>query len=179
MGDLTRVPHKLDEKTGVCRAIIETPKGRRSKFDYDPKSRLFMLKTVLPDGMSFPLDFGFIPSTLADDGDPADVMVLMDEPACVGALLEVRLIGVLEAEETEKGRVERNDRLLAVAAISHIYADIRAPGDLPHTFLDHLGEFWMNKDRLEGKSFRVLGMRDAEEAVRLVKKTSKAAKSDD
>jgi inorganic pyrophosphatase len=179
MGDLTRVPHKLDEKTGVCRAIIETPKGRRSKFDYDPKTRLFKLKTVLPDGMSFPLDFGFIPSTVADDGDPTDVMVLMDEPASIGALLEVRLIGVLEAEETEKGRVERNDRLLAVAAISHIYADIRTPGDLPHTFLDHLGEFWMNKDRLEGKSFRVLGMRGAEEAVRLVKKTSKAAKPDD
>src|SRR5271168_3969185 len=115
MGDLTQLPHQLDKKTGLCRAIIETPKGRRSKFDYDPQTRLFRLKTVLPEGMSFPLDFGFIPSTLADDGDPTDVMVLMDEPACVGALLDVRLIGVLEAEETEKGRTEGNDRLLAVA----------------------------------------------------------------
>ncbi|HEY2052106.1 MAG TPA: inorganic diphosphatase [Caulobacteraceae bacterium] len=177
MADLTRLPHHLDEGTGVCRAIIETPKGRRSKFDYDPASRLFKLKAVLPDGMSFPLDYGFIPSTLADDGDPADVMVLMDEPACVGALLNVRLIGVLQAEEAEHGRAERNDRLLAVAAISHIYADIESPGDLPHTFLERLGDFWTNKERLEGKTFRVIGVGNLAEAILLVKKTSKAAKS--
>jgi inorganic pyrophosphatase len=179
MGDLTRLPHKLDEKTGACRAIIETPKGRRSKFDYDPASRLFRLKVVLPDGMSFPLDYGFIPSTLADDGDPADVMVLMDEPASVGALVDVRLIGVVEAEEREHGRTERNDRLLAVAAISHIYADIESPGDLPRTFLKRLGDFWTNKEKLEGKDFRVLGVGNVAEAVRLVKKASKAAKSRD
>jgi inorganic pyrophosphatase len=177
MGDLTQLPHQLDKKAGLCRAIIETPKGRRSKFDYDPQTRLFRLKTVLPDGMSFPLDFGFIPSTLADDGDPIDVMVLMDEPASVGALVDVRLIGVMEAEETEHGRTERNDRLLAVAAISHIYADIESPGDLPRAFLDHLGDFWTDKDRLEGKEFRVLGVGNVAEAVRLVKKASKAAKS--
>ncbi|MBV8682550.1 MAG: inorganic diphosphatase [Caulobacteraceae bacterium] len=177
MGDLTRLSHKLDEKTGVCRAIIETPKGRRSKFDYDPHTGLFKLKAVLPDGMSFPLDYGFIPSTLADDGDPADVMVLMDEPACVGALIDVRLIGVVEAEETEHGRSERNDRLLAVASFSHIYADVRAPEDLPRTFLAHLGDFWMNKERLEGKEFKVLRLGDASDAVRLVKKSSKAAKA--
>jgi inorganic pyrophosphatase len=176
MGDLTQLPHQLDKKTGVCRAIIETPKGRRSKFDYDPQTRLFRLKTVLPEGMSFPLDFGFIPSTLADDGDPTDVMVLMDEPACVGALLDVRLIGVLEAEETEKGRTEGNDRLLAVAAVSHLYADIRTPEDLPTAFVDHLGDFWIEKDKLEGKDFKVLGVQGPDAAIQLVRETSRAAK---
>ena len=105
--DLSKLPNKLDEKTGVCRAVIETPKGRRGKYDYDPKSGLFRLKTLLPDGMSFPLDFGFIPSTLAEDGDPTDVMVLTDEPCPVGTLLDVRLLGVVEAGERTERAVRR------------------------------------------------------------------------
>jgi inorganic pyrophosphatase len=78
MSDLTSLPLKLDEKDLVCRAIIETPKGCRNKFDYDPDSRLFMLGGLLPEGMMFPFDFGFLPSTLGDDGDPLDIMVLVD-----------------------------------------------------------------------------------------------------
>jgi inorganic pyrophosphatase len=115
MSDLTKLPHHLDAKAATCQAIIETPKGHRAKFDYDGKSRLFRLKTILPDGMSFPLDFGFVPSTLCDDGDPLDVMLLVEEPTCVGALIDVSLIGVIEAQEVEDGRKERNGRLLAVA----------------------------------------------------------------
>jgi inorganic pyrophosphatase len=77
MADLTALPHQLDPKTCVCTAIIETPKGCRNKFDYDPESNLFKLGGLLPEGMMFPFDFGFIPSTLGDDGDPLDIMVLM------------------------------------------------------------------------------------------------------
>jgi inorganic pyrophosphatase len=77
MTDLTRLPNHFDPKTGICSAIIETPRGRRNKFDYDPDSNLFKLGGLLPEGMTFPFDFGFIPSTLGDDGDPLDVMVLM------------------------------------------------------------------------------------------------------
>src|SRR5215813_5255093 len=99
MSDLTTLPHQLDEKTRVCRAIIETPKGFRNKFDYDPDSNLFQLAGLLPEGMMFPFDFGFIPSTLGEDGDPLDIMVLMDAPAHVGCLLDVRIIGVIMAEQ--------------------------------------------------------------------------------
>jgi inorganic pyrophosphatase len=176
MPDLTKLPHQLDPKTAVCRAIIETPKGRRSKYDYDPKSRLFRLKTILPDGMSFPLDFGFVPSTLCDDGDPLDIMVLVDEASCVGALLDVRLIGVIEAQEVEDGKKERNDRLLAVAVASHVYSDIKVPGDLPDAFIDNLSQFWTNKDRLEGKSFTVLGVCGPNVAVDLVRRGAKTFK---
>jgi inorganic pyrophosphatase len=176
MHDLTRLPHELDRKSGTCRAIIETPKGRRSKFDYDPRTRTFCLKTILPEGMSFPLDFGFIPSTLAADGDPLDVMVLADEATAVGALLKVRLIGVIEAEETEQGRTERNDRILAVAKVSHIYQAIETPEDLPSEFTDRLSDFWVNKDRLEDKVFRPLGVRGVVAAVDLVRAASKVAK---
>src|SRR5437762_5276865 len=115
MADLTSLPHQLDAKKAVCRAIIETPKGSRNKFDYDPDSNLFMLGGLLPEGMMFPFDFGFVPSTLAQDGDPVDIMVLMDTPAHVGCLIEVRIIGVIEAKQIEDGTTERNDRLLGVA----------------------------------------------------------------
>jgi inorganic pyrophosphatase len=176
MPDLTRLPHHLDTKSGACRAIIETPKGYRSKFDYDPKARLFRLKTILPDGMSFLLDFGFVPSTLCDDGDPLDVMVLADGETCVGALLDVRLIGVIEAREVEDERAERNDRLLAVVSPSNLYAAIKPPNDLPDTFVENLGQFWINKDRLDGKAFTVLGVRGPDEAIRLVRNSARAFK---
>jgi inorganic pyrophosphatase len=175
MHDLTRLPNKLDEKTPTCRAVVETPKGHRGKYDYDPKLRTFRLKTMLPDGMSFPMDFGFVPSTLADDGDPTDVMILSDEPSPTGSLLDVRLIGVIEAEDEEDGKTERNDRLLGVAAVSHLYADVKQPTDLGDDFIDNLVQFWVNKDRLEGKAFRCLGVRGPREAAELVKRTAKAA----
>ena len=176
MHDLARLPHELDRKAGTCRAVIETPKGRRTKFDYDRDLRAFVVKSLLPEGLSFPLDFGFIPSTLADDGDPLDVMVLIDEPAFVGAVMDVRLIGAVEAQESEHGRVERNDRILAVALCSHAYADIKSPDDLPKTFIQDLTEFWTNKDRLEGKRFKVLAVSDALAAADLVPKASSQAR---
>ena len=175
--NLTKLPHKLDQKAAACRAVVETPKGRRGKYDYDPKTRVFRLKAMLPDGMSFPLDFGFVPSTLAEDGDPTDVMILVDEPSPVGALLDVRLIGVIEAEEEEHGKVERNDRLLAVAAVSHLYRDVKQASDLDGGFIDNLVQFWINKDRLEGKAFRCLGVKGPQEAAAQVKKTAAAAKA--
>src|ERR1051325_1025705 len=114
MPDLTSLPLQLDAEKGTCRAIIETPKGYRNKFRYDPGTGLFMLGGLLPEGMMFPFDFGFIPSTLGEDGDPLDILVLMDAPAHVGCLIEVRIIGIIQAEQIQKGKTESNDRLLGV-----------------------------------------------------------------
>src|SRR3981081_2949027 len=119
MADLSKLPAKLDPKKRTCRAIIQTPKCCRNKFDYDPYARLFMLGGLLPEGMMFPFDFGFIPSTLGEDGDPLDILVLLDAPAHVGCLIEVRIIGIIEAEQSEDGKTERNDRLLGVAIHSY------------------------------------------------------------
>src|ERR1700761_5339517 len=125
MPDLTSFPNQLDSKKILCRAIIETPKMRRNKFDYDPESSLFKLGGLLPEGMMFPFDFGFIPSTLGQDGDPLDVMVLMDEPAHVGCLLDVRIIGVIEAQQTDKdSSTETNSRLLAVSIHSYSHETV-------------------------------------------------------
>jgi inorganic pyrophosphatase len=76
----------------LARVVVETPKGSRNKFAYDPDDHVFELKWVLPAGMTFPYDFGFVPSTKVDDGDPIDVLVLMDEPAFAGCVLSCRPI---------------------------------------------------------------------------------------
>ena len=73
-----------DSKSGDLRAVIETPRGSRNKFRYDPQCDCFELATALPEGMSFPFDYGFVPSTLGDDGDPLDLLVLMDAPVPSG-----------------------------------------------------------------------------------------------
>src|SRR5580704_11933916 len=141
MSDLTTLPHQLDAKKGTCRAIIETPKGSRNKFDYDPESNLFMLGGLLPEGMMFPFDFGFIPSTLGADGDPVDIMVLMDAPAHVGCLIDVRIIGIIDAEQTEKGKTEKNSRLLGAAIHSYEHQDLITISDVNKTLLSQVEEF--------------------------------------
>src|SRR6201984_2416241 len=138
MSDLTTLPHQLDAKKAVCRAIIETPKGCRNKFDYDPESNLFMLGGLLPEGMMFPFDFGFIPSTLGEDGDPLDILVLMDAPAHPGCLIDVRLVGVIEGEQTQDGKTETNDRLLGVAVHTITHEKVRSIKDVPPKHLSQI-----------------------------------------
>src|SRR5579863_6552923 len=110
MSNLAKIDPEWDKKKFCCNAIIETPKGRRNKFDYNEKYGLFELGGLLPEGLSFPYDFGFIPKTRGDDGDPLDVMVLMEEPAHIGCLLQVRILGVLIAEQIEGKKKVSNNR---------------------------------------------------------------------
>lgn len=173
MTDLTRLPHRLDADRGTCRAVVETPKGRRSKYDFDPELGAFVLAGLLPEGMSFPLDFGFIPSTKAEDGDPLDVLVMTDEPTAMGAVLDVRLVGVIEAEQTEGDDTVRNDRLLAVACVSKLHAQTREIDDLQEDYLHHLGEFWSQYNALKGKGFKVLSMPGKAAAIAAVRRTER------
>ena len=87
----------IDSANECINVVIETPRGARTKLAYDRERAAFVVKKVLPQGMSFPFDFGFIPSTAGDDGDPLDVLVLMDEPVPIGTVVPSRLIGVIEA----------------------------------------------------------------------------------
>lgn len=168
MADLSAFPNQWDAKTLECRAIIETPKQRRNKFDYDPESNLFRLGGLLPEGMMFPFDFGFIPSTLGGDGDPLDVMVLMDEPAHVGCLLAVRVIGVLEATQTEEGKTERNDRLLAVAIHSYQHEDVKSIKDVSSAILDQLEQFFVSYNKLRGKKFKLENRGGPKRAAKII-----------
>ncbi|HTS61353.1 MAG TPA: inorganic diphosphatase [Candidatus Acidoferrales bacterium] len=179
MPDLTSLAHRLDPAGAICRAIIETPKGYRNKFDYDPESNLFRLAGLLPEGMAFPFDFGFIPSTLGDDGDPLDIAVLMDAPAHVGCLLEVRIIGIIQAEQTQDGKTETNDRLLGVAAHSYAHENIQSIRQVNQTLLSQIEEFFVSYNKQRGKKFRITGKGGPKKAIRFLKagiKTYKRSK---
>jgi inorganic pyrophosphatase len=169
MADLTALSPQLDAKTGVCRAIIETPKGCRNKFDYDPHTSLFVLGGLLPEGMMFPFDFGFIPSTLGEDGDPLDVMVLMDAPAHVGCLIDVRIIGIIQAEQTEDGKSESNDRLLGVAVHSYDHENLKSIDDVSKTLLDQVEAFFISYNKQRGKKFKVTGTGGTKKAINFLK----------
>jgi inorganic pyrophosphatase len=173
--DLTKLPNKLDAKQFHCRAIIETPKGARNKFNYDPESGLFMLGGLLPEGMMFPFDFGFIPSTSAGDGDPLDIMVLMDAPATTGCLIDVRLIGVIEAMQAEDGDKERNDRILGVALHSYDHQHLRHIRDVSKTLLDQVEEFFICYNKQRGKKFKVDSLHGPRRALKCLQKSMAAA----
>jgi inorganic pyrophosphatase len=137
--------------------VIETPKGSPNKVAFDPTLGTFMLKGVLPAGAVFPFDFGFIPSTRGEDGDPLDVLVLMDAPVFPGCIVPSRLIGVIEAEQTEEGHTEQNDRLLAVAANSATHRSIRELRDLSQDLVAQIEHFFVSYNAAKGKHFHVKG----------------------
>src|SRR5438105_5021019 len=170
MADLTKLPAQLDEEKRTCRAIIETPKGSRNKFNYDPETNLFMLGGLLPEGMSFPFDFGFIPSTLGEDGDPVDILVLMDAPAHAGCLIEVRLIGIICAEQTEDGKTKENDRLLGVAVHSYNHEPTQSIDDLGKNLVAQVQEFFVSYNKQRGKKFKVTGTGGPKKALKFLKK---------
>jgi len=153
------------------RVVIETPKGSRNKFAFDYQQHIFELKKVLPAGMTFPYDFGFVPSTKAPDGDPVDVLLLMDESAHPGTLMRCRLVGIIEGEQTQDGKKERNDRLLAVSDLSMQYAYVKDVKDLNQKILKSLEDFFVNYHELEKANFEVLAIKGAEDAYKAVKKS--------
>jgi inorganic pyrophosphatase len=153
--------------------IIETPKGSRNKFDYDEEHGLFKLGGVLPAGAVFPFDFGFVPSTVGGDGDPLDVLLLMDEPAFPGCLVPARLVAVIEAVQTERdGERTRNDRLIAVAADSHTHKSVRTLADLDAALLDEIEHFFVSYNEIKGKTFEPLGRFGPIKAARLIEEAA-------
>ena len=160
----------------MLQVVIETPKGCRNKYAFDPEQEIFMLKAALPVGMVFPYDFGFVPRTLGGDGDALDVLVLMDEPAFPGCALLTRLIGVVEGEQTVRDKTNRNDRLIAVAETTHIYGDFLKLKDLPEQTLKEIEEFFVNYHKLQGKTFKVIARKGPKAAKELVAQGLKLAK---
>jgi inorganic pyrophosphatase len=154
-----------DPETGSLNVIVETPKGSRNKYKWDEKHELYTLSKILPCGSYFPYDFGFIPATLGEDGDPLDVLLLMEEPAFAGCLIPSRLIGVMKAEQDG----ERNDRLIAVCEECEMYAKLNALSDMPSQQMKELEAFFISYNRVCGKEFKILEAKGPKEAQRLVK----------
>ncbi len=168
MSVFTKLP-PFDKKTGELNVIIETPRGCRNKYSYDEKRKMFKLGSVLTAGAVFPFDFGFIPGTLGDDGDPLDVLVLMDEPAFPGCFAACRLLGVIEAKQTEGGKTERNDRLIAVSANAETHREVKSLSDLDKKLVEQIEHFFVSYNAAKGKKFRPLGRYGPKRATRLIK----------
>lgn len=154
----------------LLQVVIETPRGSRNKYSFDPDQRVYRLKSALPAGMVFPYDFGFVPSTIGGDGDPLDVLVLMDDPAFPGCVLLVRLLGAMTAEQTEHGKIKRNDRLIAVAETSQLFANFKTVDDLPSQLRKEIEEFFNTYHRLQGKESHALEWNKPPAAERLIEK---------
>ena len=147
-------------------AVIETPKGCRNKYVYDHKLGIFRLKKILPEGMVFPYNFGFIPDTISDDGDPSDILVLMDESAFPGCFVDVRVVGILKAKVIEKNEkdAKENPRFFGIAEESNLYDDIENIEDFGRKFLEEVEHFFINYSALSGKKFIPQGWYGKKEA---------------
>jgi inorganic pyrophosphatase len=139
----------IDRETGALKIVIETPKGSRNKYKYQPDNDCLELTTALPEGMNFPYDFGFVPSTLGPDGDPLDVLVLMDAPVVPGCVIRARLLGVIKARQREKEEKKRgrNDRLIAVACHAQTHQEEKSLKDLRPHLTDEIGALRFGNSR--------------------------------
>lgn len=153
--------------------IIDTPKGSRNKYAFDEDLQLFKLKHVLPEGAVFPYDFGYLPQTLTGDGDPLDVMVLLEAPAFPGCVVEARIVGAILAEQSHSGKSERNDRLIAVATVSKQHKDVKTLKDLPRHLTAELSSFFRNYNAARYIEFEVTGLAGSTEAHKLVQQAEK------
>lgn len=163
----------IDRESGLLNAIIETPKGRRNKYKFNEQLGIFSLSAVLSEGSVFPYDFGFLPGTKASDGDPIDVLVLMEEPAFSGCLVKARLIGAIEAEQTEKdGQTVRNDRLLAVADDCPVYTDVHTIDDLSTGLVTQIEHFFVSYNAIRDKRFKPVGRAGPDAARKLIEEAS-------
>lgn len=162
------------KKRNIAHLIVETPKGSRHKYALNNEYGIIAFSEVLPEGMEWPFDYGFIPQTLAQDGDPLDVLVLTETPLFSGCLIEARIIG---AVKERKNGVE-NDRLVAVPlpspgapAPTDRYRTI---SDLPEKLLRGITEFLVDYSQRAGNRIDIEGMIGCDEAMKSIRKTAKA-----
>jgi inorganic pyrophosphatase len=171
MRPLSELP-TWDPETDDLTMVIETP---RNKYSYDPETGAFDLGWVLPPGLSFPYDFGFIPSTIAEDGDALDVLVLLDVPVPVGCVVSGRVIGAIQAKQRAPGgKWIRNDRLLAVAKHAHLHQHIKSLDDLRPHMVEEIEEFFIDYNRMRERDFKPLEICGPKKSRKLIEKAHDA-----
>jgi inorganic pyrophosphatase len=151
--------------------IIETPKGSRNKYAYDPELDVMVFKHSMPEGHTFPFDFGFVPQTKAEDGDPLDVLVIMDSPSVNGCMIECRVIGAIAATETEGKKTVRNDRVLAVPDKCETMSEVCSLEDVNPYMLEQIEHFFVSYNKEHDKKFKPLKNLSPEKAIKLIKKS--------
>ncbi len=167
-------PHKKDKH--VVHVVVETPRNTRHKFALDPEFGLFKLKQTIAEGLLWPYDYGFIPQTLAEDGDPVDALFLCDEPTFTGCLVEARLVGLIRLDKNG----EVNDRLITcaqrmdgIAQSTDQYDDV---GDIPKEMIDSLCRFLVEYSAEQGNRIEFKGVGSRKKALAAIKEGMKQFK---
>jgi inorganic pyrophosphatase len=171
MSNLVKLPTWADKMH--INAVVETPRGSHCKLEYDPKHRAFTLAKPLLAGLTYPYDWGFIPSTEAEDGDPLDVLMIHDAATYPGLILRCKPIGVLEVLQINKGEKERNDRVFAVPDRSPFEGNLQDVRRLPARAVEELEKFFEATDALEDKKLEFLGWRGPARAVKTIERLSR------
>jgi inorganic pyrophosphatase len=148
----------------VVYAVIEIPKGSRNKYEYDKDKEAFTLDRVLYSPFHYPAEYGIIPQTLYDDGDPMDIMVIMDQPTFTGCIIDAKPIGMLRMIDGG----DQDDKILAVPVEDPRYKSVHTIGDVPESFLDEVAHFFAEYKRLEGKETEVMGWENAQKAFEAI-----------
>src|SRR5690242_8334222 len=170
MTNLLKMPTWADKS--CIYAVVETPRGSRAKLEFDPKLRVFTLSKPLMVGLAYPYDWGFIPSTRAEDGDPLDVLIIHDAATYPGLVLKCRPIGVLEVAQSKKGKEERNDRIFAVPDRAPFEGDLKDIRHLPRRAIEELEKFFEATDALEPKTLAFKGWHGPGRAAKTIRKAS-------
>jgi inorganic pyrophosphatase len=163
----------VDPESGRVNVVIDTPTGSRNKYKFDEQHGQWRLSKVLPQGMCFPYDSGFVPSTRGEDGDPLDVPAIAAEPTFPGCVVPTRLIGVLEAEQTEGGKTVRNDRLVAVIETPYNRAEYHSLLEASQQRLDEIEHFFVSYNQMDGWQFQPRARHGADRARELVEQASR------
>jgi len=157
--------------------VVETPRGSAAKLGFDPDLQVFTLSKSLILVLTYPYDWGFIPSTKGEDGDPVDVLILHDTATAPGLVLKCSIIGVLEVVQTEAGKHPiRNDRIIAVPRHSHRERNERDASDLPKQVRSEIEKFFVATDELESKELKFLGWKGPKTGQALIDKAVKKFK---
>ncbi|MBL1174090.1 inorganic diphosphatase [Pantanalinema rosaneae CENA516] len=166
--DLSRIP--AQPKSGLINVLIEIPAGSKNKYEFDKDLNAFALDRVLYSSVQYPYDYGFVPNTLADDGDPLDGMVLMDQPTFPGCVIAARPIGMLEMVDGG----DRDEKILCVPDKDPRYVNVKSLADVASHRLDEIAEFFKTYKNLEKKVTEILGWKDVDQVMPLVEKCIQA-----
>lgn len=168
--DLSLIP--AQPKSGLVNVLIEIPAGSKNKYEFDKDLNAFALDRVLYSSVAYPYDYGFIPNTLADDGDPLDGMVIIDQPTFPGCVIPAKPIGMLEMIDSG----DRDEKIICVPAKDPRYAQVTSLKDIAGHRLEEIAEFFRSYKNLEKKFTEILGWKDVDAVNSLVETCIKAAK---
>lgn len=154
--DLTKLPAYDDD--GTLRVIVESPRRSSLKLKYEPALRVFTISRELPLGVTYPFDWGFIPGTLGEDGDPIDAMAIHETPTYPGVVLPCRILGMVEVvQREERGAPKVNNRVIATPGWHAPLEKIAEARELPAKARAEIEQFFITAAALTGKRLEITG----------------------